>query len=155
MMGALNKKKPRRRKRRVKEPLTDELLSELLNAPNPLAFVEENRIGARGMSEYLQYLLDEHGLLRADVVREAGLNETFGYQIFMGQRGASRNKVLQLAFAMHLSLKEADRLLQAAGANGLYCKNRRDAIIIFCLDRGYGLQKTDEELYRFNEDTIC
>ncbi|RDB68074.1 XRE family transcriptional regulator [Eggerthella sinensis] len=139
----------------MKEPLTDELLSELLNAPNPLAFVEENRIGARGMSEYLQYLLDEHGLLRADVVREAGLNETFGYQIFMGQRGASRNKVLQLAFAMHLSLKEADRLLQAAGANGLYCKNRRDAIIIFCLDHGYGLQKTDEELYRFNEDTIC
>lgn len=139
----------------MKEPLTDELLSELLNAPNPLAFVEENRIGARGMSEYLQYLLDEHGLLRADVVREAGLNETFGYQIFMGQRGASRNKVLQLAFAMHLSLKEADRLLQAAGANGLYCKNRRDAIIIFCLDHGYGLQKTDEELYRFSEDTIC
>ena len=63
--------------------------------------------------------------------------------------------MLQLAFAMHLSLKEADRLLQAAGANGLYCKNRRDAIIIFCLDHGYGLQKTDEELYRFNEDTIC
>ena len=56
---------------------------------------------------------------------------------------------------MKLTLKEADRLLQAAGVNELYCKNRRDAIIIFCLDRGYDLQKTDEELYRFGEDTIC
>ena len=62
---------------------------------------------------------------------------------------------LQLAFALGLTLKEADRLLQAAGASGLYCKDRRDAIIIFCLDHGYSLQKTDEELYRFGEDTIC
>ena len=88
-------------------------------------------------------------------MRRAGLNDTFGYQIFMGPRGASRNKVLQLAFALGLTLKEADRLLQAAGASGLYCKDRRDAIIIFCLDHGYSLQKTDEELYRFGEDTIC
>ena len=139
----------------MKEPLTDELLDELLNAPDPHSFVKEHRIGARSLSGYLQQLLEEKGLERADVVREAGLNETFGYQIFMGQRGASRNKVLQLAFAMECTLREANRLLQAAGANELYCKNRRDAIIIFCLDRGYGLRKTDEELYRFNEDTIC
>nr|WP_246599946.1 XRE family transcriptional regulator [Gordonibacter massiliensis (ex Traore et al. 2017)] len=147
--------KRKRRKRRVKEPLTDELLQELLDAPDPKTFADSHRIKERSLSGYLQQLLDEKGLERAEVVRKAGLNETFGYQIFMGQRGASRNKVLQLVFAMGLSLKEADRLLQAAGANELYCKSRRDAIIIFCLDRGYGLQKTDEELYRFGEDTIC
>ena len=139
----------------MKEPLTDELLDELLSAPDPQTFANARNIGVRSMSNYLQQLLDEKSLVRAEVIRRAGLNETFGYQIFMGQRGASRNKVLQLAFAMKLTLKEADRLLQAAGVNELYCKNRRDAIIIFCLDRGYDLQKTDEELYRFGEDTIC
>ena len=139
----------------MKEPLTEELLEELLSAPDPVKFAEKHRIARRSLSEYLQQLLDEKGLERAEVVRASGLNDTFGYQIFMGQRGASRNKVLQLAFAMGLSLKEADRLLQAAGANELYCKNRRDAIIIFCLVHGYGLQKTDEELYRFGEETIC
>ena len=139
----------------MKEPLTDELLQELLDAPDPRAFAERHRIGRRSLPDYLQQLLDEKGLERAEVVRRAGLNDTFGYQIFMGQRGASRNKVLQLAFALGLTLKEADRLLQAAGASGLYCKDRRDAIIIFCLDHGYSLQKTDEELYRFGEDTIC
>ena len=139
----------------MEEPLTDELLDELLSAPDPQTFAHARNIGVRSMSNYLQQLLDEKSLVRAEVIRRAGLNETFGYQIFMGQRGASRNKVLQLAFAMKLTLKEADRLLQAAGVNELYCKNRRDAIIIFCLDRGYDLQKTDEELYRFGEDTIC
>ena len=145
----------RKRKRRMKEPLTEELLQELLSASDVRAYADGHRLPARSLSGYLQQLLEEKSLERADVVREAGLNETFGYQIFMGQRGASRNKVLQLAFAMACTLREANRLLQAAGANELYCKNRRDAIIIFCLDRGYGLRKTDEELYRFNEDTIC
>ncbi len=139
----------------MKEPLTDELLRELLDAPDPGAFAKKHRLTERTLSEYLQYLLVEHGLKRADVIREANLNSTFGYQIFTGQRQASRNKVLQLAFAMHLSLLETNRLLQAAKVNELYCKNRRDAIMIFCLDHGCSLQETNEELYRFGEDTVC
>lgn len=139
----------------MKEPLTEELLEELLAAPDPARFVAAHKIRARSLSGYLQQLLDEKGLVRAAVIREAGLNETFGYQIFMGQRNPSRNKVLQLVFAMGLSLKEANRLLQAAGTNELYCKNRRDAIIIFCLNKGYALRRVDEELYRFGEETIC
>lgn len=139
----------------MKEPLTEELLEELLSAPDPVKFADKHHLSARTMPGYLQQLLDEKGLKRSDVIRATGLNETFGYQIFMGSRGATRNKVLQLAFAMALSIKEADRLLKAAGTNELYCKNRRDAIIIFCLDHGCSLQQTDEELYRFGEETIC
>lgn len=139
----------------MKEPLTEELLDELLSAPNPDSFIADSRVTSCSLSEYLEYLLADKNLKRSSVVREAGLNETFGYQIFKGQRGASRNKVLQLALAMHLNLRETDRLLQAAGLNELYCKNRRDAIIIFAVDKGYSLQKTNEELYRFGEETIC
>ena len=83
------------------------------------------------------------------------LNETFGYQIFKGTRHPSRDKVLQIAFAMALSLRETNRALRAAGTNELNAKCRRDAIIIFCLDRGCSLQKVNEELYRFGEETVC
>ena len=147
--------KRKRRKRRVNEPLTEELLEQLLAAPNPAKFTSDNKIGARSLPDYLQQLLDEKDLERAQVIRDAGLNETYGYQIFMGQRNATRNKILQIIFAMKMTLREANRTLQAAGANELYCKNRRDAIIIFCLDQGFTLLQTDQELYRFNEDTIC
>ena len=139
----------------MEEPLTEALLEELLSSPDPKTFIDSNNVSTRSLSEYLQQLLNEKGLERAKVVREAGLNETFGYQIFTGARNASRDKILQIAFAMKLSLKETDRLLQAAGVNELYCKNRRDAIIIFSLQEGYSLQRTDEELYRFGEETIC
>lgn len=144
----------RRRKKRVEEPLTDELLEELMDAPDARSFVSHNRLSARTLPEYLRQMLEEKGLARAEVVRAAGINDTFGYQIFMGQRRPSRDYVLALAFALRLTLKEADRLMQAAGVNGLYCKDRRDAIIIFCLVHGATLQETDEELYRLGERTI-
>jgi len=139
----------------MEEPLTEELLEQLLAAPDPASFTKEHKIKERDLSDYLYQLLCEHNLERADVIREAGLNETYGYQIFMGQRKPTRNKVLQITFAMHLGLLETNRVLKTAGVNELYVKSKRDAIIIFCLDKAYSLQKTNEELFRFGEETIC
>lgn len=136
------------------EPLTDELLHELLAAPNPEAFIERHDIAHRSLAEYLNELLAAKGLRRSAVVRAAGINETFGYQIFKGQRNPSRDKVLQLALAMGCDLIETRRLMRAAGVNELYCKDRRDAIVLFCIDHGLGLQQTNEELYRFGEETL-
>ena len=139
----------------MSERLTEELLDELLGAPSLEGYLEENKPGSRTLAEYLQQLLDEKGLERSRVVRMADLNDPFGYQIFKGTRHPSRDKVLQIAFAMALTLRETNRALTAAGVSELYCKDRRDAIIIFCLDRGCSLQKVNEELYRFGERTIC
>lgn len=129
--------------------LTEELLNELLDAPNIDGYIREHDFADPSLSDYLKQLLQEKGLERSRVVRMADLNETFGYQIFTGARHPSRNKVLQIAFAMALTLKETNRALTAAGG-----KNRRDAIIIFCIDRGCSLQKVNEELYRFGEETV-
>ena len=139
----------------VEEPLTEELLSELLDSACPAEFADQHNLTDRTAAEYLNHLLEQKQLKRAEVVKAAGLNETFGYQIFKGDRQGSRNKMLQLAFAMGLSLVETNRLLQAARTNELYPKNRRDAIIIFCLDKDMSLLETDAELYKFEEETIC
>lgn len=137
------------------EPLTEELLDELLEAPSIDGFLEGHECVSRTLASYLNELLEAKRLKRSQVVRMANLNETFGYQIFMGARNPSRDKVLQIAFAMALTLRETNRALEAAGVSSLYSKDRRDAIIIFCLDRGCSLQKVNEELYRFGERTIC
>ncbi len=138
----------------MEEPLTEDMLSELLMADTITRFVQKIDGEPRSLADYLNELLAAKGLKRSQVIREAGINETFGYQVFTGARRTSRNNLLKLAFAMKLSVREANRLLQAGQANGLYCKNRRDAIIIFSLNHGYSLQKTQEELYRFQEATI-
>ncbi len=139
----------------MKEPLTDELLAELLNAPDPVTFADKNKLEERSLSDYLQQLLAEKGLVQSKVINESGVQYTYGYQLFTGGRkNPDRDKLLQILFALGCTLQEANRALQAAGKNELYCKTRRDAIIIFCLDHGYTLQQTDEELFRFGLDPI-
>ena len=139
----------------MEEPLTEELLNELLNSDSPEQFLERNQTGTRVLADYLQELLDARNLERVDVVHAAHLNDTYGYELFTGKKKRpSRNIALQLAFAMGLSLRETDRLLQAAGASRLYCKNTRDAIIIFCLDRHATLEEVNEVLYARKEATL-
>lgn len=138
----------------MKEPLTNELLDELLNAPNPMRFVSDHKISKRSLPDYLQQLLDEKGLHRPDVIRSAQIDETYGYYIFMGKRNASRDYLIRITLAMGCTLTEANRVLQAAGHSALYCKDRRDAIVIFCLTHGHTVQHTNEELYRFKEKTL-
>ena len=72
--------------------LTDELLNELLDAPNIDGYIKEHDFAAPSLSDYLKQLLQEKGLERSRVVRMADLNETFGYQILMvrGIRAAIR-----------------------------------------------------------------
>ena len=88
----------------MNEPLTEDLLDELLNSPSPTDYVEDRQLQKRNLSQYLQQLLDEHGLVRKDVVRAAGIDATYGYQLFTGQRSnPSRDKTLALAFALRAS----------------------------------------------------
>lgn len=138
----------------VAERLTEEVLQELLDAPSLDEFIDAHEFSAVTLPEFLERMLEKKGLKRSRVVRMADLNETFGYQIFTGARNPSRDKVLQIAFAMALSLRETNRALMAAGASSLDPKCRRDAIIIFCIDQGCSLQKVNEELYRLGEDTV-
>ncbi|MCL2332135.1 MAG: XRE family transcriptional regulator [Actinomycetia bacterium] len=136
------------------EVLTEELLNELLFSSSAGHYIDTHQMIDSSLSGYLTELLRTHDLKKSEVIKKSRLNETFAYQIFSGDRHASRNKVLQLAFALELSLRETQRLLKHAGANELYCKDRRDAIIIYCLSRKRSLITADSELYKFGEDTI-
>ncbi len=142
-----------KKKRRVKEPSTQELQQKLLFATTVEKFIANHTI-KRNLSDYLNQLLEEKSLKRSDVVRAADLNSTYGWDIFKGKRKPSREPVLALVFGMRCTLTEANRALQAAGHNQLYCKNRRDAIIIFCIHKGFSLQQANELLYKYNEETI-
>lgn len=103
---------------------------------------------------YLDQLLARKKLRKSEVIHASNLNETFAYQIFSGARNPSRDKVLQLVFALQCTFDEAEHTMRYAGVNGLSERNRRDLIIIFCLSHGYNLNRTDEELYRWEERTI-
>lgn len=136
------------------EPLTEDLLERISLARELEAVIEGDSFVKRSFAEVLQEFASEKGLSQAEIARRSGLSYNHVYYLFRGDRGVSRDKALALAFALGLSVRETGRLLQAAGVNGLYAKDRRDAILIFCLDHSYTLSQAEEELFRFNEPTL-
>ncbi|MGN0077117.1 MAG: XRE family transcriptional regulator [Parafannyhessea sp.] len=137
-----------------REPLTEELLARLLASATPQEYLERTQVGERDLAAYLHALLGQKGLTRAGVLRASGVNPSFGYQVFQGVRGPSRDTAIALAFGFGCDLREAQRLLRRAGHSELYCKVRRDAVIIFCLEHGYTRFECDDELFRLGEKTI-
>ena len=93
-------------------------------------------------------------LRRADVVRASGLNATVVYDIFSGKSRPGRDHAIMLAFGLKCTLRETQRLLRLAGVSELWCKQRRDAIIIWCIRNGFDRIATDDELYRMGEATL-
>ena len=138
----------------MEEVLTEELLKELLNRPDIDSFVDEKNLDDVKFVDCLNNFMKENGMDRKSIIHKTNINETHAYQMFSGDRGASRNKVLQLAIAMGLDLRQTNKLLHSAGVSALYCKNRRDAIIIFYIENGVNLQTIDEKLYEFGEATL-
>ena len=99
-------------------------------------------------------LLQKYGAAKKDVIRRAGLNQIYGYQIFAGTKSPSRDKLLAIIFGFPLSLEDAQRLLKVAGVSELYPRKRRDSILIFGLVKGLSLPELDDLLYEMGEATL-
>lgn len=138
----------------MKEVLTEQLLDELLSKPNIQEALKNENLNNKNLTDYLNELLNKHNLKKKEIINNCDVNDTHLYQIFQGTRKGSRNKILQIAFAMHLNLKETNRLLYYAGVSTLYCKNRRDAIIIYSIENQYSLFEIENVLYEYGEKTL-
>lgn len=134
------------------ERLTEDLLERLLEASSPEAYLDIE--GNREFVDYLFERLGERGGKRAAVVRESGLNPTVVYDIFQGKSRPGRDHAVMLAFGLHCDLRQTQRLLRLAGVSELWCKQRRDAILIWCIDRGCTREQADDELFRLGEKTL-
>jgi len=136
------------------EHLTENLFGELIEAETLEEYLDQHELGTPSLADYLQEELAKRGLKKAEVLKRAEIEQTFGWYVFNGQRGMGRDNVLKLCFGMGFDTRHANRALQAAGANALYAKNRRDAIIIYSLEHGYTLREANDALYAFGEECL-
>lgn len=130
---------------------TATLMKRLFNTTRLHAFMDtyDGDFVKATFHEYIQKLCSEKGLVTEHVIRRAGIDRTYGHQLFSGHRRPSRDKAIQLAFGFSLNAEEAQELLKTAGKSLLYPKIKRDAAILYCLQNGVGFfeaQATLEEL---------
>ena len=118
-----------------------------------LAMNQENMLNTT-LSKYLMQLLKKKGLKRAQVIRDSGLEKAYGYQIFDGEKKPSRDKLIALAFGLHLNAEETQRMLKLGGYSELYARTERDALILFNIHHGKSIGETDDALYERGLDTL-
>ena len=124
-------------------------IKNLLKAANIEDFLAENQENmlTMNLSEYLMMLLRQKKLKRADVIRDSHLEHAYVYQIFDGKKKPSRDKLIAIAFGLHLNVEETQRMLRLGGCSELYARIGRDAVILFAVSRGMSIGETDELLY--------
>ena len=132
---------------------TEQLQHELKEADSMEKFFAENGEHLRRLTlaEYLERLLEEKQLTKAEVVRRSNLDKVYGYHIFSGYRkNPSKEKVLSLALALGLSPEEAQRLLYYAGAKQLYVRDPWDSVLWYALEHGLSVAEVNELLENLN-----
>ncbi len=128
---------------------TDQLRHEITHTTDIGDFLTTNRqnLLTQDLSEHLSLLLSAKKLHKADVVRDSLLDRVYLYQIFAGKRFPSRSKLIAIAFGLHLSLEETQKLLKISENRELYVRDERDAVIFYALQRGLDIFDTNELLY--------
>lgn len=132
--------------------LNDNLLGAA-NIDDYLDMNQENMLTLT-LSEYLMLLLEQKKLRRASVVRDSGLEKAYVYQIFDGDKKPSRDKLIALAFGLHLNVEETQRMLKLGGCSELYARTERDALILFSIHHKKSINETDDALYERGIDTL-
>lgn len=136
---------------------TDKLFKELRETVSVTDYVDQNSAELLNvnLAEYLDQLLTVHEMNKAAAIKGSNIQEVYAYQIFKGQKNPSRDKLLCLCFGMKLTLEEIQRVLKIAGLSELYARNKRDAIIIFCINKEANLIDTNVMLDEMNEFILC
>ncbi|MGM9570882.1 MAG: helix-turn-helix domain-containing protein [bacterium] len=109
---------------------------------------KENMI-PHNLVTHLEMLLKQKGIKKSKVIEDSQIDRKYGYQIFSGEKNPSREKLIALAFGFHLSDEETQTMLKLSGNRELYVRDKRDAIILYALQRGKSILETNDLLYEF------
>lgn len=135
---------------------TSRIVEELGLCPDFKTFYRENKdyMVTDSLSSLLGRLLEQKGLKKAQVIKNAELSEVYGYQIFSGIRVPERKKLLCLAVGMGLNIDEAQQLLKCAGYPQLYIKLPFDSVVLYGLCKAMSVVQINELLYSYDLEML-
>ena len=130
---------------------TNTLMKRLFKAADLDTYLEGNESNLHSPDFYtlLKQACEKRDMLPAQVIERSQIERTYGHQLFNGTRRPSRDKVLQLALGLGLSVDETQRLLRAAGKSQLYPRLKRDAVILYGIQKKLPILAVQESLTKY------
>lgn len=136
---------------------TQELLNILTSGVKLSEYYEkyENELYDINLVDYLELIRKEKEMKKADVIKNAQLERTYGYQLFNGTRTPSRNSLLCIGIGMKLNLEEMQMLLKVAHQAPLYARDLRDSAIIYGINKNCDMRAMEELLLELGYAGLC
>jgi len=133
----------------MKDGRTSTLLRRLFNTKDLDRFMERNaaEMDLPIFHEYISGLTKSLGQVPEQIIRQSGIERSYGHQLFNGTRNPSRDKVIQLAFGLQLDTEGTQKLLKIAQKSPLYPRIKRDAVVLFCLSHHKDILETQSVLH--------
>lgn len=138
---------------------TEELLNRLMNIRKKSdlkSYVESDSLSTdtKQLHDYMLSICEEKGDSKGDIIKNADLNRTYGYQILNGFKKPSRDKIIQISVGNKFTLKQANKALTIANLGILYAKDPRDSIIIYSLNNCLSLIETNIILHEHGYESL-
>lgn len=106
---------------------------------------------APAFCHYLYQVMEKHHLTAKDIIGKSGIERSYFYHILSGQKAPGRNMILRICLCMTASLNETNQLLRLSNQGCLYPKVRRDAALIYAIEKKYTMQQTNDFLNSLGE----
>lgn len=136
--------------------LTEDMLNELTSIHDLVDFIHkyEKSFEKCDVVDYFERILKNKGLKKSEVIQQADIERTYGYQLLNGTKKPSRDKLIQLCMGAKLKVEETQMALKRTGFAPLYPKNKRDCIIIYAIKSGKSVSETDALLDKFGVELL-
>ena len=137
----------------IKNITTSKLLQNLFKTASLDRFLrrlDDTDCNIPPFHEYINTVCTEKNVTQEHIIKKADIERTYGHQLFRGTRTPSRDKVIQLAFGFELGYEETQKLLSIARKSNLHPKVKRDAVIIYALERELTLDDVQATLFDLN-----
>lgn len=130
---------------------TNTLMRQLFKANDLDAYLQGNAdyLQAPDFCTLLKRCCEQREMLPAQVIERSQIERTYGHQLFNGTRRPSRDKVIQLALGLGLNVNETQQLLRSAGKSQLYPRLKRDAVILYGVQKKLSILAVQESLTKY------
>lgn len=115
---------------------TEKILNQLDGDKTFTEIFKENKesFSYKTVGEYILEEIENRNTTKAKIIKISGINKRFFFDIMSSKKRPSRRYIIRIFLALELDLKDVQWYLKACDYPQLYAREKRDAVIIYCIN---------------------
>ncbi len=136
---------------------TEKILSQLCgNSKSLTEIFNENRDAYSDMTigDYISIEIEKRKMTKAKVIKYSGINKRFFFDILSGKKTPNRRYIIRIFLALQLDLNDVQWYLKAADYPQLYARDKRDCVIIYCINHRLSVDECNKMLNKIGLENL-